>query len=317
MKKFILHILLFLVPMAIGGFIFFSLPTNTKRAYHYLTDDCEGRGAWIYRRVFESTKPIDIAFLGSSHTINGINDTLINQQIFTDSAHAISVCNLGYCRLGRDLTYVMMQHIIQQKNTKTFIIEVLPDENPFSHPVFPFLADIKDVVNPQTMFNRSYTTNLYNAAISRIMYFRQDLFKDSLVYKYSLRADYGFSTNAITADTNQLIQNQIRRYKNRGRSFTWTRRINLPLSRKWMSKINTLANNNGVKIIFLFIPPYGSPEKTPIEMDTYLPYGEVWMAPDSIFANKKNWYDHEHLNIDGAHSLSTWVANKLKEKKLN
>ena len=317
MKKFILHILLFIVPLVIGGFVFFSLPTNTKRAYHYLTDDCEGRGAWIYRRVFESKKPIDIAFLGSSHTINGINDTLINQQLMTDSLPPISVCNLGYCRLGRDLTYVMMKHIIQQKNTKTFIIEVLPDENPFSHPVFPFLADIKDVVNPQTIVNRSYPNNLYNAAISRIMYFRQDLFKDSLVYKYGLREEFGFSTNAFTADTNQLNQNKIRRIKNQGNSFTWTRRINLPLSRKWLANINTLAINNGVKIIFLYIPPYGSPEKTPIEMDTYLSYGEVWIAPDSIFTNKKNWYDQEHLNVAGAYSLSTWVANQLKDKNLN
>jgi hypothetical protein len=303
--------------MAVGGFVFFSLPTNTKRAYHYLTDDCEGRGAWIYRRVFESTKPIDIAFLGSSHTINGINDTLINQQIFTDSAHSISVCNLGYCRLGRDLTYVMMKQIIQQKNTKTFIIEVLPDENPFSHPVFPFLADVKDVVNPQTIINRSYPTNLYNAAISRIMYFRQDLFKDSLVYKYGLREEYGFSTNTFMADTNLLNQTEIRRYKTRNKSFTWSRKVNLPLPRKWVSNINTLANNNGAKIVFLYIPPYGSPEKTPIEMSTYASCGEVWVAPDSIFANKKNWYDDEHLNLQGANSLSTWVANKLKEKKLN
>jgi hypothetical protein len=317
MKKFILHILLFLVPLVIGGFVFFSMPTNTKRAYHYLTDDCEGRGAWIYRRVFELKRPIDIAFLGSSHTINGINDTLINQQLMTDSLPPISVCNLGYCRLGRDLTYVMMKHIIQQKNTKTFIIEVLPDENPFSHPVFPFLADIKDVVNPQTIVNRSYPNNLYNAAISRIMYFRQDLFKDSLVYKYGLREEFGFSTNAFTADTNQLNQNKIRRIKNQGNSFTWTRRINLPLSRKWLANINTLAINNGVKIIFLYIPPYGSPEKTPIEMDTYLSYGEVWIAPDSIFTNKKNWYDQEHLNVAGAYSLSTWVANQLKDKNLN
>lgn len=317
MKKFFQHILLFSLPLVIGGIFFFSIPTDHKRAYHYLSDDCEGRAAWLYRRIFEVKEPIDIAFLGSSHTINGINDTLINKNLQKSNTQAPSVCNLGYCRLGRDLTYVMMQHLLKAKQTKTFIIEVLPDENPFSHPVFPFIADMRDIVNPQVIFNRSYPSNLYNAAISRIMYQKQNMFSEPYKYVYTLRGEYGFSTNTFNADTNLLNRNKERRYKNRLRSFTWTRNFNLPLSRKWLNNINTLAKENGLTIVFLYIPPYGSPEKEPIEMKTYLQYAPVWMAPDSIFTNKSNWYDEEHLNIKGANNLSTWVARKIKTEGLN
>src|SRR6476661_964112 len=101
MKKFILHILLFLLPIVAGWVMVVSQSIDKKRAYHYLTEDGEGRGAWMYRRIYESKEPIDIAFLGSSHTINGINDTLINQ-LLRDSGSTKTTCNLGYCRLGRD-----------------------------------------------------------------------------------------------------------------------------------------------------------------------------------------------------------------------
>ena len=311
MKKFILHITLFILPVLVGAVLLLFRPTPAKRAYHYLTDDCEGRGAWMYKRIFNWEEPIELAFLGSSHTINGINDTLINQLLSQQNARVQSTCNLGYCRLGRDLTYVLMKHLITQKKTKTFIVEVLPDEPPFSHPVFPFLADMEDVVSPQTLLNRSYANNLYTAAISRLMYMRQDLYQEPYPYKYGLRGTTGFSTNTFFADTNLLNTKQAEHYQNQHKSHTWTRRFNLPFPRAWLANIYTLAVQNNCKLIFLYIPPYGTPEKKPIEADTYARYGELWIPPDSIFSNKRNWYDEEHLNIYGARSLSTYLSGKI------
>jgi hypothetical protein len=312
MRKFILHTLLFLIPVVGVAMVLLFSPTDKKRAYHYLTNDCEGRGAWLYRRIFESNQPIDLAFLGSSHTINGINDTLINNELAKDQ-RALQTVNLGYCRLGRDLTYVLMQHVLTQKNTRNFIIEVLPDENPFSHPVFPFLAEMKDVVTPHTLLNRSYAPNVYSAAVSRLMYFRQNLWNEPYAYTYGLRENFGFSTNTFTADPKLLDEKKSRRYKNRYKSFTWTRQFSLAFPRVWLQRIHQLAQDNGVHYVFLYIPPYGSPEHQPIEMNTYAKYAPVWVAPDSIFNNLNNWYDDEHLNANGAQSLSTWVARKIKK----
>lgn len=309
MRKFILHTFAFLLPITIGLGILFFLPTNKKRAYHYLTEDCEGRGAWIYRRIFESKEPIDIAFLGSSHTINGINDTLINKLMINENKVS---CNLGYCRLGRDLTYLLMKHIIDQKATKTFIIEVLPDEPAMSHPVFAFLAEGSDVIRPQTILNRSYAGNLHAHMVAQLNYLRQDLWNEGYQYKYGLRETYGFSTNTFYADTNTLKAKKEARYKNQYRSHQWTRRYTMQFAKAWLSSIGALAKTNNCELIFLYIPPYGSPEKEPIEMATYQKYGSVWLAPDSIFANKKNWYDEEHLNAEGANDLSIWVAAKIR-----
>jgi hypothetical protein len=314
MKKFILHILLFILPVVVGAIIIVWLPLNKKRAYHYLTDDCEGRGAWMYRRIFESEKPVDLAFLGSSHTINGINDTLINQQLAASSSNMVT-CNLGYCRLGRDLTYILIKHLLEQKKTKIFIVEVLPDEQPHSHPVFPYLAGIEELVPPKTILNRSYLGNIYNASVARLMYIRQDLYKEPYTYKYGLREDAGFTTNTFPADTNALNIKKESLYKMRHKSHTWTRNINMPYPRAWLANINALVKKNNVRLVFLYIPPYGSPEPVPIEMKTYLQYAPVWIPPDSIFNNKGNWYDVGHLNLKGANTLSTWVAGKIQEKR--
>ncbi len=312
MKKFIQHTLLFLLPVLTGAVILFNLPTDKKRAYHYLTDDCEGRGAWMYRRIFESKEPVNIAFLGTSHTINGINDTLVNKYLLGSGSNQTS-CNLGYCRLGRDLTYVLMQHLIQQKETKTFVIEVLPDEYMLSHPIFAFLAEAVEVIQPKTFFNRSYFGNLHASLVSKLNYARQDLWREPYVYKYGLRENTGFSTNNYYADTTALSKKKQVHYKNQYRSHTWKRSLTMSYSKAWLASIGELAKANGCRLIFLYIPPYGTPEKTPIEMATYQKYGEVWLPPDTIFTNQRNFYDDEHLNLEGANSLSAWVAGQLKK----
>jgi hypothetical protein len=310
MKKFVLHILLFLLPLIAGWIMVVSKPIDKKRAYHYLTDDCEGRGAWMYRRIFESKKPIDIAFLGSSHTINGINDTLINQRL-RDAGSTATTCNLGYCRLGRDLTYVLMKHLIDQKKTRIFIIEVMVDEYPRSHPVFPFLAETKEVLDPKTIFNTSYPSNLYSNSVAQWMYLRQNWMNEAYPYKYALRESYGFTTNTFEADTNLLNRKKETNANTRGKSKTWTRNINMPFPRAWLNEIGDLAKKNGCKIYFLYLPPYGSPEPLPIEAGTYSKYGNLWTLPDSLLNNKKNWYDSDHMNLQGANIASEIVAEKI------
>ena len=74
MARFIRHLLLFFSVLFIGISI---LPSNSSIRFKGLPDDCLNRASWIYNRIHENRTDIDIAFLGSSHTITGINDSLI------------------------------------------------------------------------------------------------------------------------------------------------------------------------------------------------------------------------------------------------
>lgn len=308
MKQFLYKLFLFLLPLFLGTILLLVFPASKKRAYYYLKNDCEGRGAWMYSRIFESSKAIDVAFLGSSHTINGVNDSLISIR------SGLEVCNLGYCRLGRDLTYVLMKELLPSKNTQTFIIEVLPEENPFSHPVFAYLADASQLLDVQTPINRSYLPNLYNGILARWDYVKQDMFNEPYPFNYVLNSHYGFTTNGFMADTNELNKMQRRREAKRGRKNDWNTMINTPFPKAWLNSIHSLAMLNHAKIIFLYLPPYGSPEREPIKSTLFKEIGEIWIPPDSILINKSNWYDHEHLNAKGANLLSEFLVEKISEK---
>lgn len=310
MRKFLKHIVVFIAPIIIAWVILMYQPLDKKRAFHYLTEDCEGRGAWMYKRIFESSQPIDIAFLGSSHTINGINDTLINKLI-EHSGSDKKVANMGYCRHGRDLTYLLMKMLIEQKKTQTFIIEVLVNEEANSHPVFPYLADSKYIIDPQTITNKNYFSNFYNGSVAKWMYMRQNIFSEPYPYKYPLTDYFGFTTNTFEADTNLLGKYPKNKKKQAYKKNSLQKWIDIQYPKKWIEKISSLAIQHDCNIHFLFIPSYGKVEKIPNEIHTYNKYGSTWILPDSILSNKRNWYDREHLNLRGANETSKIIAEKI------
>jgi len=313
MKRFVKHIILFVLPIIIGWGLLMQQSLDKKRAFHYLSDDCEGRGAWMYKRIFESKEPIDIAFLGSSHTINGINDTLINQTLFKAGINK-KVTNMGYCRFGRDLTYVLMKMLIEKKRTNTFVIEVLENEEANTHPVFAYLAESKYILNPQTITNKSYFSNIYNGSVAKWMYMRQNVFSEPYSYKYSLTNHFGFTTNSFEADTTLLIKEQKKRSIRKGKSRT-QKLFDTPYPQTWLNKIEELANKNGCNIYFLYLPPFGVTEKTPNQMSLYNQIGTVWTLPDTLLSNKSNWYDQDHMNLKGANTASIIVAEKIRGKQ--
>lgn len=312
MKKLLLHITLFLLPVFFSFLALLVLPLDKKRAYHYLTGDCNGRGAWYYRRLYESATPVDIAFIGSSHTINGINDTLIEQQINVPGKPYRHVTNLGYCRLGRDLSYILVREVLKQKNSGTIILEVMGEEHMLGHPVFPYLAEGSDLLIPATVVNRTYLPHLYDALLARIMYMRQNLWNEEYPYTYLQRENSGFGTNVFNADTNQLNDFKQRRYARQTESHTWKRSISRLFPLSYIRKTAAATSQHRARLIFLYIPPYGSPEKIPIEKALYEEYGELWLPPDTIWQNKSNWYDTDHLNLKGANTLSGWLSEQLK-----
>jgi hypothetical protein len=311
MKRFLKYVFLFLLPLAAGMLVLLLRPLDKKRAYHYLTNDCEGRGAWIYRRLYESPRAVDIAFLGSSHTINGINDTLIEKKINEPVAEYRTVTNLGYCRLGRNLTYVMLDHLLEAKSPKLVIVEVMADEPTFGHPIFPFLAEGKDVLLPKSALDKSYPDDVYKAVMARLDHAKKDLWKEKYPYTYSLKDSSGFGTNTFVADTKELDRFKDLRYRNQYKSHTWKRNFSMLFPRSYLQAMSELAKQKNVPLVFLYIPPYGEPERIPIEFETYKKYGEVWIAPDSVFTKKENWYDTDHLNETGANALSAWVAEQI------
>ena len=155
MKKLYQNIMLFALPLLI---MIIWLPVDRKLKYAGLKDACYNHGLWLYNRIFEDNKPTDIVFLGSSHTINGIDDQYIEEQL---KPYHLTAANLGYCRLGRNLHYVLLKELLEVKHPDYVILEIREDENRYSHAVFPYLASTSEVLMAEPFFNRDFFKDIF------------------------------------------------------------------------------------------------------------------------------------------------------------
>jgi hypothetical protein len=284
-------------------------PVNKRYRYQYLSNDCFNHALWIYDRIYKNSAPVEIALFGSSHTINGINDEIIEKQL-TDTA--LHVANFGYCRLGTNLYYVLLKEFIRKKNPKYVILEVRGDEDWFSHPIFPYLADNVDVYFPKLLVNRKLFHDYYVAFTYKIQIL-QDMFFHRIKEAPVRKEAYGFSASADIASINMLDDTAKRRLISQRKMGILERNFQMKYPRSYLKKFAHLCRQHDITIYFLYLPHYAARYKQPLELKTYLQYGMILYPPDSLMKNGKNWHDDEHLNLTGSGKLSLWLAEELND----
>jgi hypothetical protein len=301
MKRLLLFLLLFLLPLV---FAIYLIPVEQRLKFILLKEDCSWHGIWFFDRLHHNPAPADVLFFGSSHTINGIMDERIEKKLNEPS---LQVVNFGYCRYGMNIYFVLLKEILKTKKPRSLYLEVREDENRYSHPVFPYIADAKDIFLSTPFFNRDlvrdyFDSYLYRLKLLKAQYFRQD----SLV---PFRTDaFGYMGSADTAARSIMAKARVDQQKpviplsSAGRFFYMT------YPRFYLEKLAALCRENNIRLHFLYIPQYGSGAKEPLEMATYRKYGEVFFPPRDIFEDPDNWADENHLNRAGASKLSDWVA---------
>jgi len=308
MKHFHRNIVLFLLPLLV---LILIMPVNQRLKYIGLKHDCFNHGIWIYDRIFNNSKPIDVVFLGSSHTINGINDQLIEENIHNDQ---LAVVNFGYCRLGRNLDYVLLKEILKKKHPKYLFLEVREDEDRYSHPIFPYIASDKDVLFPWPFFDKNILSDIWTHFSYKIELFQDWIFFNTLEMPIR-KNDFGFASSTDTASGKILNETKLKRNKPRPELTKPERDFHMSFARGYIKRIHKICKENHIKVVFLYLPSYGTSLNKPKEYDTYLKYGEVWIPPDQIMQNPAHWHDENHLNRAGAAQLSQWIADKIKKNK--
>lgn len=302
MKKLIKNIFIFLLPVLV---IIVLMPVNNRFKYQELKDDCFNHGIWIYDRIYNNEKPVEVAFLGSSHTVNGINDQVISENI--DCGEAV---NLGYCRLGRNLSYVLLKELILKKNIKHLILEVNEDEDRYSHPIFPYIASSRDVMLPNPFFNRDIVFDIWTHLAYKIEILQDVVFQHEKEV-YIRTNDYGFASSKDTASSALLDEIKIKRSVPRKPLTKMERDFHLNFARVYLKRINKLCDEHNIQITFLYLPSYGSPHANPKEYENYIQYGEILIPPKHILEKQTNWHDENHLNQTGANELSLWLSDKI------
>ena len=303
MQKLYLHILAFLLPVLL---LLIFLPVDKRHKYQGISGDCDNRGIFIHDRVFVNEKSIDLLFLGSSHTINGIDDQLIETKL----ANGTTVANLGYCRLGRNFSYILLKEVLEAKQPKHLILEVRENENRYSHPIFPHIASSKDVLLPKLFFNR----DIFVDAIDHFSYkleLNQDLiFKQQKEIPVNSKL-YGCASYPDTADYKILEKRKTNFNLNDREDNQVSIDFYASYSRGYLKKINRICKEQNIRLSFIYLPSYGVNFKQPKEQETYLKYGDIFLPPNEILDDKNNWFDDGHLNKSGNEKLSLWLVEEL------
>jgi len=306
MKRVFFNILFFLIPLVL---LIYFIPVERRQRFIQLNEDCSWHGIWLFDRIHHNEKPVDVAFFGSSHTINGIMDDTIENQLKSSS---INVVNFGYCRYGVNIYPVLLKEILKAKKLRVLYLEVREDENRYSHPVFPYIADIKDIFLATPFFNRDlgrdyFDSFLYRLKLIKVQYFRPD----SLVTYRT--GDFGFMGSKDTASKSFLENVKLEHMQPKQNLNHLERMFYMTYPRFYLGYLSQLCNENHIRLRFLYIPEYGSTAKEPLEMMNYQKYGDVLLPPHEIFENPDNWADENHLNHSGARKLSKWVTDQIRK----
>ena len=306
MLRLVKHIILFLLPFVVLVLVF---PVNSRLKYQGLKDDCFNHGIWIYDRIHNNEKAIDIVFLGSSLSINSIDDQAIEQAL----NNKISVANFGYCRLGMNLNYVLWKEVLKKKNPTYLILEVREGGGRSGHPIFPYIADSKDIILPNIFFNENILHDM-----SLHFSYKVDILQDMVHSKQEsapIRTNpFGFAGTADTVNIEILNSVRLKRSQYKTELSKSQRKFYMRHSRYYLKKINELCEKHNVELLFLYLPPYASKYHQPREAETYLNYGEILTPPEFILENPSHWQDDHHMNKSGAKEISNWLVLKLQEQ---
>jgi hypothetical protein len=310
MKRFVKKIVLFNLPMLVILGIIFFIKTDREFCYNYIKGDCEQRGQSLYKKMYEERNKVDYLFVGSSKTWNNIDDGLLESLINTPDQYHLKLFNTGYCRFGRNLDYLFCKEFVKRNRIKKIFLEVRADESTTSHPIFPFLASGKEVLEGTLALNGKLFPEMYDHLLMNINYTRRksDLEKTEINTSSPPRHGYNNIDKVIEPE---LLDEYYSKEKNKAPEVN----KNSPeyrFSNYYIKKIKELCDKKQIELVFIFLPSYGNTTKIPAFKEEYEKMGKVIIAPDSLFTVKTYWKDVAHLNTFGATAYTKFLATELK-----
>jgi len=295
MKKIIYKIILFFVPIIIIAEIIFFIPATSDFKIAFLKEDCSGRYNQIENRL-SNKKNIDILFLGSSKTMNGINDSLI------ESLTGENCYNAGYCRYGRNLEFLIAKKYVQAFKIKKLIIEVREEEAIDSHPVFPQIATSTEILSSFKSANTSFINDCFSHFLFNLSYIKHYLDIEIQPTVPNVTNEIGFFNNSVSVfDTTGYAPFNIID------TMSYTN-IKYCSANYYLSQFSKLCQQNQIKLYFVYLPNYNAHVSKPIFAKKYRELGNLILAPDSIYTNLSNYTDNGHFTKVGSNQLSHYIS---------
>jgi hypothetical protein len=310
------------------------LPDNRYLRFQSLTDPAVVKAGWIYERLRFDPSPIDVVFIGTSHTVFGINSDEVEHACRNARGKNCATVNFALQHLGRDLHWILAREAMELRAPKLLIIEIQENESRAMHPAFPFLANAADIVAAPAIINTSYFDDLVRLPLRQMMGFAKasapGLFGvrtqfDPRLYRGSHWDDTYSEKGSIehpmsqpvprTAihTTAELEKERVHLQALEGA----TRKLPAPFrqveyraSLLYLEKTVQFAREKGIQVRFLYMPTFRGKSSAEFH-DFYERLAPVWQMPSQISGSQEMWLDIGHLNTMGADSISKWLGRKI------
>lgn len=309
MKEFIKKISLFVLPLAAVLGVVFFIKADREFCYNYIKGDCDARGKLFYKKLYTKNNNVDYLFVGSSKTMNGINDGLLEDSLSKKEMN--HVYNAGYCRFGRNMDFLLIKEFARQNKLKKVFLEVRGDESTTSHPIFAYLANGKEILVGAKALNGKLLPEIYNHLLMNLNYLRCNLKLEKAEKNKAPLELHGYNNIDRVLDK-ELLEEFYAEEKNK----TESKKINknaleYTYSNFYLKRMKALCEKNNIELVFVYLPSFGNASKEPGFKKEYEQWGKVIIGPDSIFTNKSYWKDVAHFNTAGATAYSNYLAKVL------
>jgi hypothetical protein len=329
-RAFMLLVTLFVAICVTGACL---LPHSRYVQFSGLHDSSVVKAGWIYERIHFDSTPIDVVFVGTSHTVFGVNSTHVEHAYTAATGQSLHVVNFGMQHLGRDIDYLLVREVIETRSLKLLVIEV-PDDEPRSlHPAFYELATPQELVTAPIVINTLYLPNLARLPLRQVSLFARSIapawFGAHLSFdptKY--RGPNWDDTYEERGSVDYPVLHPVPRLQTRAPAELEQERAHYermvdaklglpgflsPLEHRanlvYLQRTIELARQNGIEVHFLYLPSYRAPA-SPRFAAFYARFGPLWY-PAAIYDDTDNWLDVNHLNYHGASELSRWLGNSI------
>ncbi|HAX91508.1 MAG TPA: hypothetical protein DCY07_04780 [Rhodospirillaceae bacterium] len=314
-----------------------ALPHDRYIRWQAVKTEAFARLGWIYERVHFDETPIDIAFIGTSHTLNGLDTPLIQRQlreagVRLKDGQCPHLVNLAVPSYGRDLHWLIARELLENKPVKHLVVEVFENETRQAHALYAHVAEVEDFWEAPILINMKYFPNWARLPYRQLLLGMKSLSPSM----FGLKKEFDFSDyDGSDVDNTRLvnvggqalsplrdrvmdkalllkISKQNADKKDLHMLGAWATRFEYAVPHHYLGKILNLADKKGVPVTFLYLPQFGMPPR-PFEEDIYVGRGD-WLYVNDLLQNTDYWFDEAHLNAAGAQAISQRVAADLRKK---
>lgn len=304
-----------------------SLPHEKYLRYQALDIGTYAKARWIYERIHFDATPIDVAFFGTSHTLNGIDSKIVANELDARLGDAVHVTNFAMPHFGRDMHLTLIGELLRARKPGAIVIEVRESEARDGHPAVHYLADGMDLVRAPLLVNLRYFGNLARLPYRQAHLFLKSGFPrlfgaqttfDSRQYagahlNFALEWPRGGRRDAFKTQDElaQLRKESMRKHGGKlDRTSALKTLVYYNASYTNLRRAVEIAQDAGVEVFLLYLPDYGS-RPQPVDVAVYEPLAPIiYLKRESLYTGDI-WFDLGHLNADGAERISREVAAHL------